>query len=61
MNDHDIEMLNDAKGEGFSNCCGASVYGDICADCKEHCDVEFEEDEELPPEVINEKYEHGKN
>lgn len=22
-----------------SNCCSASVYNDICANCKEHCEV----------------------
>tara|TARA_R110000751_G_scaffold78796_1_gene159024 strand:+ start:14723 stop:14842 length:120 start_codon:yes stop_codon:yes gene_type:complete len=33
--------------EGESNCCGACVYEntDICADCKEHCEVIDEEDE----------------
>ena len=29
-----------------SNCCGASViWGDICSDCREHCDPIDEEDE----------------
>ena len=41
-------------GEGMSSCCGAAVYAetDICSDCKEHCDIvyEDEEDEKLPPE-----------
>lgn len=33
--------------DGMSNCCGAPVYIDlgICSDCKEHCDLETEEDE----------------
>ena len=35
------------KEEGVSNCCGASVYWtDICMDCKEHCEIEYESEEE---------------
>ena len=33
--DKQIELLNDVK-DGESNCCGASMYGDICSSCKEH-------------------------
>ena len=30
----------------LSNCCGAVVWeGDICSDCKEHCEAEPEEDD----------------
>ena len=30
-----------------SSCCGAGViYGDICMECKEHCGLEDEEEEE---------------
>lgn len=30
-----------------SNCCGAAVLiGDMCADCKEHCEAESDEAEE---------------
>ena len=36
------EYLDDATGEGMSNCCSAAVWkqGDsvICKDCKEHCE-----------------------
>ena len=46
--------LRDLKG-GMSNCCGAQVYLDqmICSDCKEHCDLEPEEEETVkePPDV----------
>lgn len=32
---------------GSSNCCGARVYlNGICADCKEHCEVVEDEEEE---------------
>lgn len=38
------ELLNDATLEGVSSCCGAKVYqGDICAECREHCDAVTEE------------------
>jgi hypothetical protein len=31
-------------GGASSNCCGASVLiGDICAECKEHCEAEDED------------------
>jgi hypothetical protein len=31
----------------WSSCCGASVYTEtaICSECKEHCDIEKEEEE----------------
>jgi len=30
-----------------SSCCGAGViYGDICMECKEHCDLEDEGEED---------------
>ena len=34
-----LEVLNDFKGQGESDCCGAGTYGDyrICEDCGEHC------------------------
>ena len=32
---------------GVSNCCGAGVYlGGICANCKDHCDIQEDEEEE---------------
>lgn len=39
MNDKDIELLNDVKGTGESECCGAGTNGDmmICEACGEHC------------------------
>ena len=31
----------------ISACCGAKIIGeDFCADCREHCDVEDDEDED---------------
>ena len=42
--DKQIELLNDVLEDGGSSCCGAKVYFDICADCKEHCDLVTEED-----------------
>ena len=47
--DKQQELINDATKEGSSNCCGAKVYmGDICSDCKEHCGIISDEDEEIP-------------
>ena len=39
MDDKQIELLNDVKGEGESECCGVGTYGDyrICEECGEHC------------------------
>ena len=31
--------IKDLLEDGFSNCCGANVYTDICMDCKEHCEL----------------------
>lgn len=47
--DKQREFIEDAIGEGMSNCCSARVWspsGDwaICTDCKEHCDVVKEKD-----------------
>lgn len=43
--DKQYELLNDVKN-GESNCCGALIMiGDICSDCKEHCeDISVEEE-----------------
>ena len=43
--------IEDMKG-GSSSCCGAQVYTDlgICSDCKEHCDIVEDEDEETQPD-----------
>jgi hypothetical protein len=39
MNEKELEFLQDVKGEGESECCGAGTYGDfmICEECGEHC------------------------
>ena len=45
MNDKQAELLADAIQEGSSNCCGAKVYiPDICAECKEHCEIITDEE-----------------
>lgn len=43
--DKNEEIINDMKSSGVSNCCGASVINGVCLDCKEFCDVEYEEEE----------------
>ena len=44
---------SDAFTGETSNCCGAPIMmGDICSDCKEHCEAE-EEDEEYPEDLSN--------
>jgi len=36
-----------------SNCCGAGIiYGDICMECKEHCDAESEDEEDEEDEDL---------
>ena len=43
MEDKKNELVSDAVMEGMSNCCGANVYvPNICADCKEPCEVVIE-------------------
>lgn len=39
--------IEDMKS-GMSSCCSAAVYTDwgICSDCKEHCDIVEEENED---------------
>ena len=47
---------------GHSNCCGARIMlGDICAECKEHCEAEEDEEREFTPEQLKqtEKAEKG--
>lgn len=46
MTDQETEFLSDIQSEGFSNCCGAKVYLDTCADCKEPCGIVFEEEDD---------------
>ena len=37
---------SDAFSGETSNCCGAPIMmGDICSDCKEHCEAEEDEEE----------------
>jgi len=43
-NDKFYDNLADITADGVSSCCSAKVYLDICADCKEHCEVVNEED-----------------
>jgi len=40
------ETLNDLTEDGVSDCCGASVVLDICMDCKEHCGIADDEDDD---------------
>jgi hypothetical protein len=38
------EECKNCEGEELSNCCNAPIiWGDICEDCKEHCDNQCEE------------------
>jgi hypothetical protein len=42
-----FEYYDMFEGGVFSNCCGARVMmGDICADCKEHCEAVKEDEED---------------
>lgn len=42
-----VELSDFFEGGVFSNCCGARVMmGDICADCKEHCEAVKEDEED---------------
>lgn len=49
---------------GTSNCCNAKRYGDICADCKEHCgsvEEEMEQDrKDAEKELFNMVYNWGR-
>ena len=41
-----VNESDDFSGE-TSNCCGAPIMmGDICSDCKEHCEAEEEDYED---------------
>jgi len=42
--DKTSEYLSDIL-EGLSDCCGAKMCGDICSECKEHCDPQEEDSE----------------
>lgn len=43
-------LISRCKERSVSGCCGAPLEGGcsspVCSDCKEHCDIEFEEGEE---------------
>lgn len=41
------EMIDDVTEAGMSSCCGAKVIMDLCMECHEHCDIEYEEGDEL--------------
>lgn len=51
-NHTDMEVLNiEYKREYISNCCGATMRGamidmEVCPECREHCEVILEGDEE---------------
>ena len=39
-----MNINNECKGHLRSNCCGAQIeMGDICSQCKEHCDSQCED------------------
>ena len=48
--------IDDLKIDGVSNCCSAAVYMlDVCSECKEHCEIVDEDDDNpgiLPPDRI---------
>lgn len=40
---------SDAFTGGLSDCCGAPIMlGEMCSDCKEHCNPQEEEEEDEP-------------
>ena len=44
-NAYDDSIRDSQEDEEYSDCCGAEILDeDICAECKEHCDI-FTEDE----------------
>lgn len=46
----------DCYESGLSSCCGARVLlGMICAECKEHCDVETEDEDDEQREFTPEQ------
>ena len=53
MSDKIQEFISDITEYGSSSdCCGAEIImGDICAECKEHCEAIDDEDDGLPPEA----------
>ena len=47
MTDRESDYISDAIESGcYSDCCGAEIaLGDICMDCREHCDsINYDED-----------------
>ena len=42
--------LEDLREEGGSNCCGATVYNGMCAECKEHCEAVPDEEDKFDVE-----------
>jgi hypothetical protein len=45
MDEKTLEHVNDIKSSGnvISDCCGASVYLDLCGDCHDHCTAIYED------------------
>ena len=45
MDDITYEHVKDAE-DGLSECCGAPAYLGLCSECREHCDVYYEDEDE---------------
>ena len=44
---YDVSRKDILEGEEYSNCCGAEILGeDICAECREHCEVFIDDDDD---------------
>jgi len=41
-----VKEKENCEGYNLSNCCGATMYGDICSACKEHTDNQCADCEE---------------
>jgi len=46
-NDKIVDAMIDAKEEGISSCCSATVYNGRCAECLEMCDTIKEEEPKI--------------
>ncbi len=47
----------DAYTGGLSDCCGAPIMlGEMCSECKEHCNPQEEEEEQDNPEDLRADY-----
>ena len=44
---YDVSRKDTLEEEEYSDCCGAEILdGDICAECKEHCEPFIDDEEE---------------